>query len=920
MPDNSMYSPSKHNPHRVSGTRLFIRALGVSFFSVLSISVAFYAFLGLPQVQDLLFDAKAYWAQEAIYWAFFYAIGIFFWVIPLVFTARLLLLQNFDVIGVDTEERFNFYIFRLPSFFVVLAFLAVFLGTMAAADNLPIPLQDGGNKYEKYIRPLLESHLIALLCATGAVLILVLMRGFFRRGYSRWMERLERQDPEGFKRTLIRIEKLTRKSQPSLDNLDLHLTALKPSFLTTDTWIAAQRVKQFMWRYMSTLTWVLLGLIALHFLSYSEIIKRILDGWGLAAFSQQSIMEFILDTLSIKRAAFLFVVFGAWLPFVTILAALSNRFQFPFITALILIGAGLTLLIGDGHDVRIAKIAEEQQKSLKPVSFADAIKGWKAASGWDAKGCDGPAANIAACPRPIIVAGEGGGSRAAFLTASILGALEDDSRDKVKYPAARAFHNQLFAISSVSGSSVGAALFVSALKARPNYENLEELKKALYRQRLWFPNVATANLSRADPKQVQADGIKKQFLTDFVGYKDALQATLSNDFISPPVVAYLARDILTLSRLPFVYDRAGILERSWEDAFDDVFGATGKGSLLPGPMRAAAPEPGNWMPLLFMNATSIETGRRVILTPVKMSEPIAPGKPLFIDAYDLEELLCSPYVDPNTGQLPQLSTLDSIARLLPSLFSPVANAKCDSRKPKSVGIRLSTAAGVSARSPFVSPHAVIRDTRAQITDSAVDGGYFDNSGVVTAMEIAQALKQAGLRPFILQISSEPDWFKNTNVCDLNASDTDRPLVPDESDFRPLSAVTDLLTVNSTRIARGYETILQLPNAAKAMNDGAPSVAQISICPQQKDSFFWSNFSDFFDKDQGVKADKKALRIRERQRRQQARYKSVSLSWWLSPPLQAFLDGQIYSKRNDQQRKCVLALLQDGGGSSSPACQ
>ena len=107
---------------------------------------------------------------------------------------------------------------------------------------------------------------------------------------------------------------------------------------------------------------------------------------------------------------------------------------------------------------------------MKPVTFADALKDWKAASGWNAKGCEQLAAGApGACrPRPIIVAGEGGGSRAAFLLASVLGGLEDDSLDKHKNPTAQPFHQQLFAISSVSGSSVGAAFFVSALKTQPN--------------------------------------------------------------------------------------------------------------------------------------------------------------------------------------------------------------------------------------------------------------------------------------------------------------------------------------------------------------------------------------------------------------------------------------------------------------------
>ena len=55
------YDPAAHNARRVSRIRLFIRALGVSFFSVLSVAIAFFAFAELPQVQDLLFDARPYW-------------------------------------------------------------------------------------------------------------------------------------------------------------------------------------------------------------------------------------------------------------------------------------------------------------------------------------------------------------------------------------------------------------------------------------------------------------------------------------------------------------------------------------------------------------------------------------------------------------------------------------------------------------------------------------------------------------------------------------------------------------------------------------------------------------------------------------------------------------------------------------------
>ncbi len=165
------YNPAAHNAARVSRVPALHPGARRLLFQRSQRLIAFYAFYELPQVQDLLFDARPYWIQEAIYWAGFYAIGIFIWALPLVFSARLLLLQNFDVIGIDTEERFKFYIFRFPSFFVVLAFAAILVGVIAAADNLPVPLQNGGNKYEAPIRSLVETHLITLLIATAGVLV-----------------------------------------------------------------------------------------------------------------------------------------------------------------------------------------------------------------------------------------------------------------------------------------------------------------------------------------------------------------------------------------------------------------------------------------------------------------------------------------------------------------------------------------------------------------------------------------------------------------------------------------------------------------------------------------------------------------------------------------------------------------------------
>ncbi len=901
-------------PHRVSGTRLFIRALGVSFFSVLSVLIALYAFTGLPQVQDVLLDARPYWVQEALYWGNFYLIGILVWALPLIFSSRLLLLQNFSLIGIDTEERFKFYIFVFPRFFAIIAFVAVLLGMISASENVPMALT--GNVNELVLRQFLQFHLVVLCIATACIVVVIMMRNVFISYYRRRMEDVERSQPAAFKKSLMQIESLTRKPAPQGKN-DLHLKALKPDFLTEATWIAAQRARLFMWVYMCCLCAILTVLIAIHFLSYSDTLRGLFATPDMSSYpSLQAAWDFTADSLSLKRAPLLLVLFGAWLPFLTILALLSNRHQFPFIVAFIAGGFILSLFIGDGHDVRTATLSKEQQAALKPVAFADALKDWKAASGWNAKGCEQLAAGapgLAGCPRPIIVAGEGGGSRAAFLLASVLGALEDDSLDKQKNPTAKPFHQQLFAISSVSGSSVGAAFFVSALKAQPE-QTVEKLKKGLYGQRLWFRNVAAAQPVGASA----SDGkVTSNFLTGFVSYKDSLQAALSNDFISPVLTAYLARDVSLVSMFPGIMDRAGVLETSWEDAFDSVYGTSRETSPLSGPLQATGPTPDRWTPLVFMNATSIGTGRRVLVTPVKIAEPIGTGKGmLFADSYDFHELLCAPYLDPMMEAYPELSTFQKVTSAIPSLFNPVT--ECADKKPVSMDIRLSTAAGVSARSPFVSPHADVRDRRSQLTDSVADGGYFDNSGIVTALDIAHGIKtlDARLLPFIIQVSSEPGWFEKSKDCAMETHYPASPQIPAEDNFRPIGSLADPLTVNATRISRGYQTILGLPLQAAQMNGGVSSAIQIHICPQPEESFwhFFMNYTGY--KEKPAENMHRMMMAMEKQ----MQYKSISLSWWLSPPLQAYLDGQLYTPNNLAERNCVISLLKDGQEGGAPACR
>ena len=66
----------------------------------------------------------------------------------------------------------------------------------------------------------------------------------------------------------------------------------------------------------------------------------------------------------------------------------------------------------------------------------------------------------------IFVATAGGGSRAAYWTAAVLGKLEDDSGG--------AFSKHLIAISGVSGGSLGAGIFRSLLASKKPIGSYQE--------------------------------------------------------------------------------------------------------------------------------------------------------------------------------------------------------------------------------------------------------------------------------------------------------------------------------------------------------------------------------------------------------------------------------------------------------------
>ena len=278
----------------------------------------------------------------------------------------------------------------------------------------------------------------------------------------------------------------------------------------------------------------------------------------------------------------------------------------------------------------------------------------------------------------VIVATAGGGIRAAYWTATVLERIKRDLGPNGLRP-------YLFAISGVSGGSVGATAFDAAL-------------------------------AKSDET---ACGEKCVSSTKF----------LSEDFLAPTLASGIFKDG-PASFLPDLWqdDRGAALEQGFEHASQ---------GLLERPFLSLFPYGGEaapWRPILLLNATHEESGKRIITSHVLIERNV------FVDALD------------------GLHVLDS-------------------------DVRASTAAHNSARFSYISPAGNLGRRKDPAGDSkswtlgawkqwlkdwngsVIDGGYFENYGALTALELARAAeailsaKNLPVKLVILMISSDPDLEK-----------------------------------------------------------------------------------------------------------------------------------------------------------------
>ncbi len=340
----------------------------------------------------------------------------------------------------------------------------------------------------------------------------------------------------------------------------------------------------------------------------------------------------------------------------------SDRTGVPVLFLLLLAAAIFTLLdLNDNHWLRTVDGSEAPTRIVKPIS-SEIVNDWlESRSDWKAYKANNK-------PYPIyIVAAQGGGIYAAYHAASFLSGIQDIKPE---------FAQHIFAISGVSGGSVGAAFFASLIKTvatQPNYSDvLKDCVKRSRKGRFTFVD-ASSNYFRADLlSPLFASLFFPDFLQRFlffpVGYFDrarAIEGAIENAWVR---------------RLKSYRRHCPQLWRSDRKPLGQPFSALWTG-------RDATPA-------LLLNATEVGSGRRRVISPFS-----------FAGSNDIQ--FQSPY--------PWIKSGDETS-----------------------AIPLSSAAMVSARFPWLTPSGWSRNKDGKKI-RLVDGGYFENSGLATAADLANAL-------------------------------------------------------------------------------------------------------------------------------------------------------------------------------------
>jgi hypothetical protein len=435
---------------------------------------------------------------------------------------------------------------------------------------------------------------------------------------------------------------------------------------------------------------------------------RVLLGAGTV--SLLLLLVFTLDPIhaagAIGTGAVITLAGASWVLWGSALVYWGERKRIPVLTLLLLL-AVVSSISNDNHNIRVLNAGGSSDRD----SLETALSKWH--DQISKKYSDRPEHPL------FIVTAEGGGIRAAYWTSIVLGSLQD------KDPS---FADHVFAISGVSGGSVGAAVF-SALLTDEN----------------------------ARGQIVQRS-----------------EEMLGQDFLSSAIAAMLYPDFAQrFCPVPIqLLDRGQWMEKSWEQAWRETARKHGHDdNRFAEGFRSLWKQGNPYVPVLFLNATSVERGNRVIGSNIRINP---------------DEFLASD---------------DLMNKIAPATDVP-----------------LSTAAHLSARFTYVSPAARFVSDNSH----AVDGGYFENSAATTGVDILRKIsllrndpdpnKQAivaGVAPKVIMISNSPvgTAFWKQTCPDKNNKERKNPTIERElNHHKPTSLLEDALApvyaLLNTRDARG----------------------------------------------------------------------------------------------------------------------
>ncbi|KUR70917.1 hypothetical protein AQZ52_13970 [Novosphingobium fuchskuhlense] len=352
----------------------------------------------------------------------------------------------------------------------------------------------------------------------------------------------------------------------------------------------------------------------------------------------------------IGAPAILFFAIGLIVPGLSLLIWLLRPAKVPLFTLVF----GFLLfssLFNDVHTITVSGTYRPDRPTLD-----EALEKWKSAH---------------APGDPIfIVAAPGGASRAAYWTGTVLAALDQKTHGE--------FTKNVFAISSVSGGSLGAYDYAAWLSAVPAS-------------------------CRSNPEA-----------TRFV------QRVLGADYLSPVLAGMFNPNLAQMfSPFPFLPSRGWFLEEGFRQGWqheperaDEPFTHACRPRIDPLRLDYTAPwtnprKDAGWVPLVFANSTHVKTGRRVIFSPVRASHVAGQDQfyQTFLNAYDF------------TSDFAHGHGIDGASAIHNSARFPVVSP------------------------PGRTPDDVERDRQGRVIKNPqghlVDGGYFDSSGLVTAYDLAR---------------------------------------------------------------------------------------------------------------------------------------------------------------------------------------